>query len=43
MPALLGIVVCGLQLDFWLEATAYPGEMLDVLLLAAAVRCVSFS
>ena len=40
LPALLAVVVCGLQLDFWMEATAYSGEMLDVLMLAAAVRCV---
>lgn len=38
--ALLALVVCGLQLDFWLEATAYSGEMLDLLMLAAAVRYI---
>ena len=40
IPVLLGLLVGGLQLDFWLEATAFSGEMLDTLLLAAAVWCV---
>jgi tetratricopeptide (TPR) repeat protein len=37
LPAVLGLLACGLQLNFWLEATSYSGEMLDLLLLTVAV------
>ncbi len=40
LPVLLGVISCGLQLDFWREATAFSGEMLDVLLLATAGWCL---
>jgi tetratricopeptide (TPR) repeat protein len=37
LPVLLACVVCGLEFSFWQEATAATGEMLDLLLLAAAL------
>ena len=39
VPVILAVVVCGLEFTFWQEATAATGEMLDVLLLAAAGWC----
>jgi tetratricopeptide (TPR) repeat protein len=36
-PVLLACGLCGLELNFWQEATAASGEMLQLLLLAAAV------
>ena len=39
LPFLLAIAAGGLEFNFWQEATAATGEMLDVLLLAAAVWC----
>jgi len=39
VPAILAAVVCGLEFTFWQEATAATGEMLDILLLAAAGWC----
>lgn len=40
LPLLLAIAGCGLEFDFWQAATAATGEMLDVLLLAAAAGCL---
>ena len=40
LPAVLACVVCGLEFSFWQEATAATGEMLDMLLLAAAIWCL---
>jgi hypothetical protein len=40
LPVLLEGVVCGLEFGFWQEATAGSGEMLDMLLLAAAIWCL---
>ncbi|MGA2280315.1 MAG: DUF2723 domain-containing protein [Verrucomicrobiota bacterium] len=40
LPLLLACVVCGLEFSFWREATAATGEMLDLLLLATAIRCL---
>ena len=40
LPVLLACVVCGLEFGFWQEATAATGEMLDMLLLAAAIWCL---
>lgn len=40
LPMLLACVVCGLEFSFWQEATAATGEMLDMLLLAAAIWCL---
>jgi tetratricopeptide (TPR) repeat protein len=37
MPVLLASALCGLEFSFWQEATAATGEMLDLLLLAAAL------
>ena len=39
-PVVLACVVCGLEFGFWQEATAASGEMLDMLLLAAAIWCL---
>jgi tetratricopeptide (TPR) repeat protein len=39
-PGVLACVVCGLEFGFWQEATAATGEMLDMLLLAAAIWCL---
>ena len=39
-PGVLACVVCGLEFGFWQEATAASGRMLDMLLLAAAIRCL---
>jgi tetratricopeptide (TPR) repeat protein len=40
LPFLLALAVCGLEFSFWQDATALTGEMLDLLLLAAAVWCL---
>lgn len=40
LPLLLAVAVCGLELNFWQNATAGTGEILDLLLLAAAVWCL---
>jgi tetratricopeptide (TPR) repeat protein len=40
LPALLAVTVCGLEFNFWQEATAGSGEMLDLLLLVAALWCL---
>jgi tetratricopeptide (TPR) repeat protein len=37
LPVLLACALCGLEFSFWQEATAGSGEMLDLLLLAAAL------
>ncbi len=37
LPVLLACALCGLEFSFWQEATAATGEMLDLLLLAAAL------
>jgi tetratricopeptide (TPR) repeat protein len=37
LPVLLACVLCGLEFNFWQEATAATGEMLDLLLLATSV------
>ena len=37
LPVLLACVLCGLEFSFWLDAVAATGEMLDLLLLAAAL------
>jgi tetratricopeptide (TPR) repeat protein len=39
-PVVLACVVCGLEFGFWQEATAATGEMMDMLLLAAAIWCL---
>ncbi len=40
LPLLLAGAVCGLEFNFWQEATAGSGEMLDLLLLASAIWCL---
>jgi tetratricopeptide (TPR) repeat protein len=40
LPPLLAALVCGLQLSFWESATVASADMLDLLILAYAVRCV---
>ena len=40
MPPLFAVLVCGLQLSFWENATAASGEMLNLLLFAYVVRCL---
>ena len=40
LPVLLASGVCGLELNFWQEATAGAGAMVDQLLLAAAIWCL---
>ena len=40
LPPVLAAAVCGLQLSFWEHATAFTGEMLDLLLFAYVIRCL---
>ena len=40
LPPVFAVVVCGLQLTFWENATAANNEMLDLLLFAYLVRCL---
>lgn len=40
LPILLAGLLCGLEFNFWQEATAATGEMLQLLLFAAAVWCL---
>lgn len=40
LPPLLAVVVCGLQLTFWENATLATGMMLDLLLFAYVLRCL---
>ncbi len=40
LPALLACAVCGLEYNFWRDATAFSGEMLEGLLFVAAVGCL---
>ena len=40
VPAVVAVVVGGLELGFWQEATSASGEMLDLFLLATSVWCL---
>jgi tetratricopeptide (TPR) repeat protein len=40
LPALLACALCGLEFNFWSEATAMTGELLELLLFAAVVWCL---
>jgi len=40
LPPLLAVLVCGLQLTFWENATAASNEMLNLLLFAWVIRCL---
>src|SRR6202142_1940534 len=37
LPPVLAVVVCGLQMTFWQNATNYTGEMFDLLLFAFVI------
>lgn len=37
LPILLGCILCGLEFNFWQEATAATGEMLQILIFATAI------
>lgn len=36
IPWLTGVVICGLEFNYWLEATSTPGELLELLCMTAA-------
>src|SRR5262249_44652760 len=36
----LAVTLCGLQLSFWEHATAFTGEMIDLLIFAYVIRCL---
>jgi tetratricopeptide (TPR) repeat protein len=40
LPPVLAVVLCGLQLTFWENATAASSEMLDLLVFAYVIRCL---
>ncbi len=40
LPPVFAVLVCGLQLTFWENATAASSEMFDLLLFAYIVRCL---
>ncbi|MDA7633347.1 tetratricopeptide repeat protein [bacterium] len=40
MPPLFASLICGLQLTFWEESTAFTGDILSVFVFAYLVRCV---
>src|SRR5580700_6449305 len=40
LPPVLAVLVCGLQLTFWENATAASSEMLNLLLFACVIRCL---
>jgi tetratricopeptide (TPR) repeat protein len=40
LPPLLAAAICALQLSFWEHATAFSGEMLDLLIFAYVIRCL---
>jgi len=40
VPPVLAVLVCGLQLSFWENATVASADMFDLLIFAYAVRCV---
>jgi tetratricopeptide (TPR) repeat protein len=40
LPPLVAVLVCGLQLSFWEQATVISAEMLDLLVLAYVIRCL---
>ena len=41
LPLVLGVIVCGGEFNFWQAATAESGEALPLLLLAAALWCLT--
>jgi hypothetical protein len=40
LPPVFAVLVCGLQLTFWEQATVFSGEMLNLLLFAYVIRCL---
>jgi tetratricopeptide (TPR) repeat protein len=40
LPPVLAVIVCGLQLTFWEQATSASVEMLNLLVFAYVIRCV---
>jgi tetratricopeptide (TPR) repeat protein len=40
LPPVLAVLLCGLELTFWENATAASGEMLDLLAFAYVIRCL---
>jgi tetratricopeptide (TPR) repeat protein len=40
LPIVFACLVCGLEFNFWQEATAANGEMLQILLFATAILCL---
>jgi tetratricopeptide (TPR) repeat protein len=40
LPPVLAVLACGLQLSFWENAVAATGQMLDLLCIAFAIRCL---
>ncbi|HEY5913303.1 MAG TPA: DUF2723 domain-containing protein, partial [Verrucomicrobiae bacterium] len=40
LPPVLAVLICGLQLTFWENATAASSDILDLLLFAYVVRCI---
>ena len=40
IPPVLAAMVCGLELSFWVHATAVTGAMMDLLLFAYIIRCL---
>jgi tetratricopeptide (TPR) repeat protein len=41
VPPVLAAAVCGLELSFWEQATAFTGQMLNLLLFAGVVWCLA--
>ena len=40
LPPLFAVLICGLQLTFWEQATAFAGEIFNLLLFAYIIRCL---
>ena len=40
LPAILACALCGLEFHFWQDATAMTGEVLEILIFAAALVCL---
>jgi tetratricopeptide (TPR) repeat protein len=40
IPPVLAVLVCGLQLSFWQQATSVTGDMIDLLIFAYVIRCL---
>lgn len=40
LPALVAVILCGLQLTFWENATVASAEIIDLLIFAYVIRCI---